>query len=50
MAAVARIVEAADEDALARRLLLEKYSPPRYTGELDGWGRTALPLAVDLEP
>jgi deazaflavin-dependent oxidoreductase (nitroreductase family) len=43
----ARIVEAADEDALARRLLLEKYGP-RYSGDLDGWGRSALPVAIDL--
>jgi deazaflavin-dependent oxidoreductase (nitroreductase family) len=45
----ARIVDAADEDALARRLLLEKYAP-RYSGDLDDWGRTALPVAIDLRP
>jgi deazaflavin-dependent oxidoreductase (nitroreductase family) len=45
----ARIVDpAADEDALARRLLLDKYGP-RYSGDLDDWGRTALPVAIDLE-
>jgi deazaflavin-dependent oxidoreductase (nitroreductase family) len=50
LAGRARVVEARDEDALARRLLLEKYSPPRYTGgDLDQWGRTALPFAVDLD-
>jgi deazaflavin-dependent oxidoreductase (nitroreductase family) len=43
----ARIVESAEEDALARRLLLRKYQP-RYRGDLTGWGRTALPVAVDL--
>jgi deazaflavin-dependent oxidoreductase (nitroreductase family) len=43
-----RIVEDADEDALARRLLLEKYEPA-YSGDLSEWGRTALPVAVDLE-
>jgi deazaflavin-dependent oxidoreductase (nitroreductase family) len=37
-----------DEDALARRLLLEKYSES-YSGDLTEWGRTALPVAVDLE-
>jgi deazaflavin-dependent oxidoreductase (nitroreductase family) len=43
-----RIVDvAADEDALARRLLMEKYDP-RYSGDLDDWGRTALPVAIDL--
>lgn len=42
----ARIVRDPDEDALARRLLLEKYRP-RYGGDLDRWGKTALPVAVD---
>jgi deazaflavin-dependent oxidoreductase (nitroreductase family) len=42
-----RIVDAPDEDARARRLLLEKYGP-RYSGDLDDWGRTALPIAIDL--
>ena len=35
-------------DALARRLLLEKYEPA-YSGDLSEWGRTALPVAVDLQ-
>jgi len=43
-----RIVTEADEDALARRLLLAKYEPT-YSGDLSDWGRTALPVAVDLE-
>ena len=43
----ARIVNSADEDARARRLLLEKYSPG-YGGDLSEWGATALPVAVDL--
>ncbi len=43
--AVARLVTEEDEDALARRLLVEKYRP-RYSGELDEWGRTSLPIAV----
>ncbi len=34
------------EDALARRLLLEKYQPG-YGDDLSEWGRTALPVAVD---
>ena len=38
----ARIVDDATEDALARRLLLEKYEPT-YSGDLTAWGRTALP-------
>ena len=41
----ARVVSEPDEDALARRLLVEKYRP-RYSGELDDWGRTSLPIAV----
>ena len=44
----ARAVTRRAEDALARRLLLEKYGP-RYSGDLDAWGREALPLAFDLE-
>ncbi|OGO53310.1 MAG: pyridoxamine 5'-phosphate oxidase [Chloroflexi bacterium RBG_16_68_14] len=43
----ARIVEDAEEDALARRLLVEKYAP-RYSGDLSGWRRTALPVAIDI--
>ena len=43
--ALARVITETDEDALARRLLVEKYRP-RYSGELDGWGRTSLPVAV----
>ncbi len=42
----ARIVEDAQEDGLARRLLVEKYeSSP---GSLANWRHTALPVAVDL--
>jgi hypothetical protein len=44
--AAARVVEDPDEDALARRLLLEKYSP-RNSG-LSGWGKSSLPIALDL--
>jgi deazaflavin-dependent oxidoreductase (nitroreductase family) len=46
--ATARIVTANDEDALARRLLLEKYTP-RYSGDLKDWGKAGLPVAIDLE-
>jgi deazaflavin-dependent oxidoreductase (nitroreductase family) len=42
-----RIVKQAEEDARARRLLLDKYVPG-YGGDLSEWGRTALPVAVDL--
>jgi deazaflavin-dependent oxidoreductase (nitroreductase family) len=43
----ARVVEQADEDALARRLVLAKYQS-RDSDDLSEWGRTALPVAVDL--
>jgi deazaflavin-dependent oxidoreductase (nitroreductase family) len=43
----ARIVEDEREDALARRLLLEKYAS-RYADDLGEWGRTALPVAIEL--
>jgi deazaflavin-dependent oxidoreductase (nitroreductase family) len=39
------LVTAPDEDALARRLMLEKYAPG-YAGDLTSWGRTATPVAV----
>ncbi len=41
--ATGRIVEDPAEDALARRLLLAKYA-----GNLEEWGRTALPVALEL--
>lgn len=44
----ARLVEERDEDALVRRLLLAKYSPT-YSGDLSEWGRTALPVAIDIK-
>ena len=46
--AVARVVGAgSDEDALARRLLLAKYQQPGRS-DLEGWSRSALPVAFDL--
>jgi len=42
----ARLVEDAGDDALARRLLVEKYE--RSPGSLSDWRRRALPVAVDL--
>jgi len=44
--AIARVVEDPDEDALARRLLLDKYSAG-YSGDLTNWARTALPIAIE---
>ena len=43
----ARIVADAEEDALARRLLFDKYSAS-YSGSLANWRDTALPVAVDF--
>jgi deazaflavin-dependent oxidoreductase (nitroreductase family) len=43
----ARVVEDPAEDELARRLVAEKYAP-RYSGDLDEWRRTALPVAIEL--
>jgi deazaflavin-dependent oxidoreductase (nitroreductase family) len=44
---VARIIAPhTGEDALARRLLLAKYAA--RDSDLDEWGRTALPVAIDL--
>jgi deazaflavin-dependent oxidoreductase (nitroreductase family) len=43
----ARVVEEPEEDEMARRLLFDKYSKS-YSGDLDNWRRTALPIAVDL--
>jgi deazaflavin-dependent oxidoreductase (nitroreductase family) len=42
-----RVVEDAEEDALARRIVVAKYQP-RDSDDLSEWGRTALPVAVDL--
>ncbi len=46
--AKARLLEeGSEEDALARRLLLGKYTS-RDPEDLTDWGRTALPVAIDL--
>lgn len=44
----ARLIDDPAEDATARRIVVEKYQPT-YEDELDTWGRTSLPLAVDLD-
>ena len=44
-----RVVDDPEEDTLARRCLLEKYAPG-YAENLDEWGRTAMPIAIDLPP
>lgn len=42
-----RIVTEADEDALARRLLLAKYAT--IEKPLETWGRVAVPVAIELQ-
>jgi deazaflavin-dependent oxidoreductase (nitroreductase family) len=43
----ARVVEDGAEDERARRLVHDKYAPG-YGGDLEGWRRSSLPIAVDL--
>jgi deazaflavin-dependent oxidoreductase (nitroreductase family) len=46
----ARVVAAGtEEDSLARRLMLEKYTARDRT-DLSDWGRMSLPIAVDWPP
>jgi deazaflavin-dependent oxidoreductase (nitroreductase family) len=47
LAGRARVVTDPQEDELARRLVYEKYRRS-YGGDLIGWRRSALPVAVDL--
>ena len=42
-----RVVSDAEEDAVARRIVVDKYQGG-YGEDLSDWGRTALPVAVDL--
>jgi deazaflavin-dependent oxidoreductase (nitroreductase family) len=46
VAGLAREARDAEEDELARRLLVEKYESS--TGRLENWRRRALPVVVDL--
>ncbi len=43
----ARVVEDPEEDALARRLLLDKYAS-RSSDDLSEWAATALPIVIEL--
>lgn len=46
--ATARVLDTGtEEDDLARRLVLAKYQAPG-SRDLEGWGRSALAVAVDL--
>jgi deazaflavin-dependent oxidoreductase (nitroreductase family) len=42
----ARVVTDPEEDARARWIVHEKYRP-RSRGDLDDWGRTSLPIAIE---
>jgi deazaflavin-dependent oxidoreductase (nitroreductase family) len=44
---LARPVNDTQEDALARKIVYDKYTP-RDSDDLTNWSRTALPVAVDL--
>ena len=44
-----RVVEDPQEDDLARRTVMEK-DAPRSSDDLQGWSRTAMPIAIDLPP
>lgn len=44
----ARVLAPGEEEQRARVLLVEKYQP-RYSGDLTEWGRTSLPVAIDLD-
>jgi deazaflavin-dependent oxidoreductase (nitroreductase family) len=44
----ARVVTGAEEDALARRLLADKYGEYEDDGQPSEWARTALPVGVDV--
>jgi deazaflavin-dependent oxidoreductase (nitroreductase family) len=46
VAGLAREAKDAEEDELARRLLVEKYEV--HPGSLENWRRRALPVVVDL--
>ena len=46
---VAREVADAAEDSMARRLLTAKYQGWREGSEMSEWGKTAKPIAVDLQ-
>ena len=47
IAGKARLARDAEEDALARQLLFEKYQPSSED-DLTEWSRTSLPVVVDL--
>ena len=49
-AGTARLVKDPDEESLARLLLAKKYHEMEDEQTLSEWARTALPVAIDLNP
>jgi deazaflavin-dependent oxidoreductase (nitroreductase family) len=43
----ARLITGTEEDALARKIVFEKYVP-RSSDDLVDWSRTSLPIAIDI--
>jgi deazaflavin-dependent oxidoreductase (nitroreductase family) len=43
----ARLITDSEEDALARKIVFEKYVP-RSSDDLVDWSRTSLPIAIDI--
>jgi hypothetical protein len=43
-------VQEAEEDTFARYLVARKYHEMDDENTLDEWARTALPVAIDLDP
>jgi hypothetical protein len=41
------VPEGTEQEALARRLLLEKYGGRPGSGDLSTWGRSAMPVAIE---
>jgi hypothetical protein len=50
LAGTARLVKDKEEDTIARYLLAEKYQEWEEGNTLSEWARTALPVAIDLNP
>jgi deazaflavin-dependent oxidoreductase (nitroreductase family) len=48
LAGRARLIEDPAEDATARRIVVAKYQPTDES-ELDSWGRTSIPIAIDID-
>ncbi|RPJ27901.1 MAG: nitroreductase family deazaflavin-dependent oxidoreductase [Chloroflexi bacterium] len=50
LAGTARLVKEREEDTIVRYLLAEKYQEWEEGKTLSEWARTALPVAIDLNP